>query len=502
MNFKNKKIFHIFLYLALLNYINSKNIILPFKKISYGNFLEKRTINDLISYHIYTTISMGTPLQTVAHFIDLKDYSFYFKEVILSFDLKKYSDIKKTYFNLKNFWFDEEKSTSFSVDYDEGIGSDTYYFQNNKYKTIKIENFRHNIYSNAISDKNRCGVIGLNSPTKSVIDNEHMDIFFISELKKREVISEYYYTIFFDENNSLFEYNNILNFGKIIIGESLYRLYPNKYKKEDEIIIHGVDNNLLINQIKFNSIKGNYTEEKINIKININTGFIRGSNIYQNEIEKIFFSDLLKNKLCILEYLEENVYENKYYIYSCENNKNLEDIIKTFPALFIEIKENNLTFVFSYKDLFKSYNDKIYFMVIFRDEKYSQYNQEWVVGELFLRKYITSYNYDTKSISFYKNQVDEELSKYKVYNNEVINGSEIKNVNNSNSSKSKTVRTVIEVLMVIFIFITLFLLYRKNKNTRKIRANELEDNNFEYISKINDEQILSEKKMELNKIIN
>ena len=180
MNFKNKKIFHILLYLALLNYINSKNIILPFKKISYGNFLEKRTINDLISYHIYTTISMGTPLQTVAHFIDLKDYSFYFKEVILSFDLKKYSDIKKEYFYLKNFWFDEEKSTSFSVDYDEGIGSNTYYFQNNEYKTIKIENFRHNIYSNAISDKNRCGVIGLNSPTKSVIDNERMDIFFIS----------------------------------------------------------------------------------------------------------------------------------------------------------------------------------------------------------------------------------------------------------------------------------------------------------------------------------
>ena len=141
-------------------------------------------------------------------------------------------------------------------------------------------------------------------------------------------------------------------------------------------------------------------------------------------------------------------------------------------------------------------------MVIFRDEKYSQYNQEWVVGELFLRKYITSYNYDTKSISFYKNQVDEELSKYKAFNNEIINGSEIKNVNNSNSSKFKTVRTVIEVLMAISIFITLFLLYRKNKNTRKIRANELEDNNFEYISNINDEQILSEKKMELNKIIN
>ena len=33
MNFRNKKIFHILLYLALLNYINSKNIILPLKKI-------------------------------------------------------------------------------------------------------------------------------------------------------------------------------------------------------------------------------------------------------------------------------------------------------------------------------------------------------------------------------------------------------------------------------------------------------------------------------------
>ena len=86
-------------------------------------------------------------------------------------------------------------------------------------------------------------------------------------------------------------------------------------------------------------------------------------------------------------------------------------------------------------------------MVIFRDEKYSQYNKEWVVGELFLRKYITSYNYDTKIISFYKNQVDEELSKYKAYSNEKINGNEIKNVNNSNSSKFKTVRTGFNILL-------------------------------------------------------
>ena len=55
--------------LNLIFLIHSKNIVLPFKKITIEDFNGRKTIDDLISYHIYTNITMGTPHQIVAHFI-------------------------------------------------------------------------------------------------------------------------------------------------------------------------------------------------------------------------------------------------------------------------------------------------------------------------------------------------------------------------------------------------------------------------------------------------
>jgi hypothetical protein len=60
---------------------------------------------------------MGTPIQTVAHFIELDDFSFMYREKYLSRNDKIYS--KKDYFNLKNFWFDRRKFKSYILDVDE-----------------------------------------------------------------------------------------------------------------------------------------------------------------------------------------------------------------------------------------------------------------------------------------------------------------------------------------------------------------------------------------------
>lgn len=59
---------NLFLLANILLFCKSKNIILPFRKISIENFNGNKTINDLINYNIYTNISMGTPPQIVAHF--------------------------------------------------------------------------------------------------------------------------------------------------------------------------------------------------------------------------------------------------------------------------------------------------------------------------------------------------------------------------------------------------------------------------------------------------
>ena len=134
-------------------------------------------------------------------------------------------------------------------------------------------------------------------------------------------------------------------------------------------------------------------------------------------------------------------------------------------------------------------------MIIFRDQKYSSYLHSWTMGDIFLRKYLTTYNYETKAILFYRNQVDEMNIK-----SQLINKS---NNLDRKSNFTKLFRTFLEVVMGIFIILILFLLYRKYRNTRKIHANELEDSNYAYVPQDNKTPALSQRqnKRELNKII-
>ena len=114
-------------------------------------------------------------------------------------------------------------------------------------------------------------------------------------------------------------------------------------------------------------------------------------------------------------------------------------------------------------------------MIIFRDERYSKYDLSWTLGEIFLRKYLTVFNFDAQTISFYRHQVDEANKKSKItYTNKK------KSIN-----KNNLIRTFIEIIMGLFIIVILFLLYRKYRNSRKLHANELEDSNYVYDTKEN-----------------
>ena len=55
--------------------------------------------------------------------------------------------------------------------------------------------------------------------------------------------------------------------------------------------------------------------------INFHNGFIKGSPDYKKEIEKIFFSELISENYCRVDFVEENVYITQDFVYSCVNNK-------------------------------------------------------------------------------------------------------------------------------------------------------------------------------------
>ena len=247
---------------------------------------------------------------------------------------------------------------------------------------------------------------------------------------------------------------------------------------------------ILINELKFNPPLEDYSEKNIEMQIIFSSAFIQGSNLFRKKIDKIFFSELIKKELCTVETLEEDIALKKYYVYSCENNKKMKEKIKTFPSLNFEIKENNLTFIFNYLDLFKSYNDRLFFMIIYEIEKYSSYVPRWIMGDIFLRKYITTYNFDAKAFIFYRNQVNEMNIQ-----SQINYKSNITKIN-----FSKYFRMSIEIIMGLIIVIVLYLFYRKYESKRKIHANELEDSNYVYESRENKNSILSNKNRELNKI--
>ena len=302
--------------------------------------------------------------------------------------------------------------------------------------------------------------------------------------------------------------------GKFIIGESPHQFNPEKYQSNEQIIING-ELQIYINEIKLKSPKSNYKENDIKVFIQFNSNFIQASLEYKKEIESYFFSNLIKRKLCKKELIRENIKMVSYFIYSCVNNENMISKIKNFPSLYFEIKTYNLTFLFTYKELFQLHNDRLYFLIIFRNTTYIT----WNLGEIFLRKYTPSFNYDSKTISFYKTVVDEINVKtdvpYTSYDDssdtepidddsdkeidkdsDMYKDSDIitddttdKSDNNpkeQNNKKEKDnvwkiVRIIIEVLMGVIIIVFAIVFVIKFSKIRKKRANELKDDNYEYV---------------------
>ena len=442
---------------------NCNNIILPFSKLTIGYFSGHTSIDDLISYNIFTNISIGTPPQSVAHFIDPTDYSLHFKKRLITYGNNKFSPFLRQYESLDNFWFNEKKSSTFKKYNNSNFFSDVYYFKNLKNEEVKSENVKYTILDSHFTDAYKCGNIGLNNPAQFDFKLNKNEAFLIHELKMNGLVDEYTFSIIYDDKNSLLDYKYDINYGTVIIGESPHVYNPNKYKKENLVINQSKDWAILINTVKFNSSKGDFIQENIEMQINFIHGFIKGTESYRLKVEEIFFNELIKENLCKVEVFTDNIYLSNYDVFSCENSFEIREHIKSFPILYFELN-NDLEFIFTYEDLFKVFNDTLYFMIIFRSEKGTVFAPRWVMGEIFLRKYLTVFNYETKEISFYKNLVEQI------------------NIDSENSyfysfSLIKLLKIIGGVIIGLIIIWILFLLYRKYIKSKKVNATELEKSN-------------------------
>ena len=323
-----------------------------------------------------------------------------------------------------------------------------------------------------------CAVIGLGKPRIELNEGIH----FINELKRIKAINDYSFTYKFITSTS----------GQLIIGGLPHDYYEDsKFYKNNQFIKINSNSPNDYNfpwSISFNKIfleKEN--KEKIYFQNNVksyivsNLGFIIGTTLYKKSILENYFNSLINEGICTLDKIN-NVNNNfvelniqNFEIFSCDVYQFNVGHKSSFPSLKFQQNDYNYTFSFHYYYLFKEFKERYYFLVIFPDEQYQ--NNDWYLGLPFLKVYQFIFNYDSKTIGFYNENLKEKNTTIDIETNNDEN-------TNNNSYMRIVIEVVVAIILVGLIFVA-FIIGQKINNQRKKRANEMQDDNFEYFAKDN-----------------
>ena len=220
-----------------------------------------------------------------------------------------------------------------------------------------------------------------------------------------------------------------------------------------------------------------------------NLGFIIGNSKYKKLLLEYYFNDLINNDVCQLEKTEITKYNKSYTFYgtngiyeffTCDKNKLINEknnYKKNFMPLLFDLPKYNYTFNLNDNDLFIEINNKYYFLVAFPENKNESFYIPCFLGLPFYQKYRLVFNFDSKTIGFYNHYLDD--NNYLDDENNEINENYKNDKSNLNVNKYK--RIIIEVIICIFLILVAYFIGKKINEQRKKRANELNDDNYEYI---------------------
>lgn len=372
------------------------------------------------------------------------------EKVEIEFDLSR-ENILIPDSTFKEINYNENKSSSFNFSSDKKYSCSIDYINYFCYKSVEncsllnLKNKKEKINGLPFlllqKDKNEIanGKIGLKAKS-NIIETS-----LIYNLKKNNLIEKHIFTISYENDTK----------GNIIFGNYPHEFNKKKYKENFffSLPIESPKVNfnwiILFDYISYDlNIKDNYNK----VIFDFNFGGILASLLYQKFLNQSFFKNYYLNKLCTLNffiYQDDYDFKKKFSQIICDKNIN----ITNFPPLNFTKKEYNITFTFTYKDLFRIYNDKYYLMVFFPDDVIF----EWILGEPFFWKFETVFDIENAIIGFYE-KINQEKS-YKYF------------------------YLIIIILLSFLVFLLSFLLFFNIKNKpRKKRANELEDDLYEYIS--------------------
>ena len=466
---------------------------LPNSKLNF-KYNETNFINDFLNNNISISVNMGIPNQNVKIMLDPKEICFSFtknNEII---------KLNEQYANINNYNkilpYNRTNSTTAKISELNNIYNNKK--NNNLYEIEEVFNLGKNqkennsflylkfLYENQINDEDELvyGKIGLNM-------NNYKDATcprFFNSLKRNNILKKYnWFFDFFSTSHGLFYIGPEPHFYNKANNDYKDYQYAKMYAS---VSINGhLEWKLLFNKIIIKNITNNYIFNLNNTlaEIDINLGLIIGTNEFQQIIDKNYFDFLIKRNTCkktIVEYYNTNKESNKYYVYRCDSSLSHYFSVSYYD-IFPEIELFHIDSEHSFRllkyDLFLRLNGFYYFLIIFEAEKP---NNIWKLGQPFLRRHKLIFDHDSKIIGYYDkkitlNNIEKNNQKNKINN---ISKNDTNDDYNKNKVENKnSLKSMIQILIFFIIVIFAFYLGMKIKESRRKRANELKDDDFEYL---------------------
>lgn len=431
------------LFILNINFVFNKLFLFPFEKIDTvdPSADPQQILLQLTNNSCRVEMKIGTPPQTLyLHASTDRGYTY-----VIGEDATIYED------ELKYKLFKHSKSSTYKAgedgmvfDSDLIVGNymtDNFHFGDIVAGDISIlEGYEFYLGFDLPCDS---GIFGVGMSVLSPLRAEKSSI--ERQLKEKDLIDNHYMFVHYTSE------------GKGVIGiGGEHKEVAKKYKNE---IIHFIKmasfgSDILLG-FDFENITYNgepiYIDSK-KAQISIDFAVIQADLKLKEILDRSFFDLLLQNETCKMETMRYE-YKDTYY-YHCQ--KGMFDKNKLY-TLRLKNKDWNTTFEINFRELWKSYGGRDYFLVYFYAVKTNPY---LVLGEPFLKKYTFTFDLSNKLVGYYDGLNEGADTEKKGFDPTVL---------------------VVVLVSIAIICVLLFFLYRLwRRQPRKLRGTELEDT-YEYV---------------------
>ena len=447
--------------------------------MSYGSYNSSDFIKENYKKNLRIEMTIGSPPQKIEAYVNPISYCFEFKS-------SKSNSTSNYYPHESNTFKINQQQTTPNTFVQFIQSSDLFTFNKNESYTLSFVSLQK-LNINLDNNISLIAEIGLNNPVTYLHNVLYSCNSLIYDLKSIKAIDKKIFSFYFVNKYQAY----------FILGDDLSVYEPKQFNKEQYYTNYFVSDfsfgydkiyaKYPWNKTEYLNITGNIKKKEA--IINLNSGFIIGTEDFRNLIHKIFFKYLVDKKICSLDLVYINESEknlgNEFYIYSCnhmqftgQSSQRHQTInyYSEFPKIVINSKSFEYDFEILTKDLFEQIYSRDYFLIIFPKNIKDMKNKDiWYLGEPFYRRYPFTVNLDAKTLGFY---LDKKIIKPKVNNTTGL----IDNKPNNNSKLKNILIRIGEICFGIGLIILAYFIGMKVKEGRKKRANELKDDCYEYIS--------------------